>query len=206
MTMTRDRPDPHRGGHHRRVRRRPARHGRPAGRRGLRPRTQHLERGPRSPPGGDRPLRRCGRRDPHGRSRPQRGAAAGGSRRRPFDPRLFHRRRRNRAGPVADEGDPGGPRPPPGDGAGRLYLEGPGRRDPAVRAGGDRWPGVLDRHRRLHHRRRHRLADAQVRAGRATTWSAPTSSPLTGSSFTPVPMRTPSCSGGCAAAAAISVW
>ena len=53
-----------------------------------------------------------------------------------------------------------------GDGAGRLHLEGPGRRDPAVRACGDRWPGVLDRHRRLHHRRRHRLADAQARAGR----------------------------------------
>ena len=60
------------------------------------------------------------------------------------------------------------------------------------------------RHRRLHARRRHRLADAQARPGLRQPDRAPTSSPPTAGSCTRAPTRTPSCSGACAAAAATS--
>ena len=94
----------------------------------------------------------------------------------------------------------------------RAHGAGPGRRDlgrarprdAGVRPGHDRRPDLHDRHRRPHPRRRPRLADAQVRPRRRQ--------PALGRRRhrrRAVPHRqrrpsTPTCSGGCAAAAATS--
>ena len=111
----------------------------------------------------DRPLRRCLRRDSRGRFRPQRGAPAGSARRRAQHPRLLHHRRRRGPRPVPDEGHPGRPGSAPGRRAGRLPVERPRPRNAGVRARADRRAGVDDRNRRVHPRRRYRLAPPSLR-------------------------------------------
>ena len=72
-----------------------------------------LERRPRRPPGGDRPLRRRRRRAPRGRLRAQRGARRRRARRQPQHSRLLDRRGRHRHRPLADEGHRGRRETPP---------------------------------------------------------------------------------------------
>ena len=169
------------------------------GRRRLRRGSCRLERDDRQAPGAYRPLLRRRGRHGGGRVRPQPGARARRSWWGPQPPRVLHYRRRHRHRPVSDEGDPGGP------GAQRVVAKA-GRhvararpRDAGVRAGGDRGAHLVDRHRRLHARRRDRLADAQVRPEPATTSWRPTSSRRTVGSCAPASTRTRSCSGASAA-------
>ena len=91
---------------------------------------------------------RAGRRDP--RRRPQQ--------RRPRDDR-----RRDGHRLLPDEGNPRRSRLADGDGATRRALGRARPRDPGVRARGDGRRGVGHRHRRPDARRRHRLAEADVR-------------------------------------------
>ena len=95
----------------------------------------------------------------------QRGPGHRGPRRRPLAARLLELRRGRRDRPVRDEVGARGPRTSRRRRRRWLHLGGLRPRDAGLRARGDRRPGVEHRHRRLHPRRRHRLADAQARAG-----------------------------------------
>ena len=122
-----------------------------------------LERRPRRPPGGDRPLRRRLRRAPRGRLRPQRGAGRRRARRQPQHSRLLDRRGRDRHRPLADEGHQGRRGRPPPPRRGGRHLGRARRRHPGARPRHHRRPGLDHRRRRLHPGRRDRLADAQAR-------------------------------------------
>ena len=110
----------------------------------------------------DHPLRRRRRRHAGGRVRPQRGPGGGGPRRRPQHRRVLHLRRRGCHRHLADAGHPRRGRPACRRPA-RAHLVDLRPRDPGVRPGRHRRPGVQHRHRRVHPRRRVRLAAAQVR-------------------------------------------
>ena len=130
---------------------------------GLRRGAHGVERRSRPSSGTDHPLRRHRRRHPRGGIRAQRRAGAGRARRGPQHRRLLHQRRRRRPRPLTDEGHPGRPDHPPGRRAGRAHLGRVRPRDPGVRPGRHRRPRLDHRHRRVHPRRRDRLAAARVR-------------------------------------------
>ena len=122
-----------------------------------------LERRARPAAGADRPLRRRRRRHARGRLRAQREPHRRRPRRRAFASRLLDLRRRHRHRPVGHERGARRPGAPHGRRRGRLHLGGLRPRDPGVRARGHRRARVQHRDRRVHARRRHRLADAQGR-------------------------------------------
>ena len=119
--------------------------------------------------------------------------------------RLLDQQRRGGPRPVTDEGHQGRPGHSPCRRTARAHLGRVRPRDPGVRAGGDRRPGVEHGDRRIHSRRRDRVAVARVRhdlrqpaVGRPGHRRRPARAPPTSTS-------TPTCSGRCAAAAATSV-
>ena len=125
-----------------------------------------LERDDRQAPGADRPLLRRRRRDHCSRasraartSRSRSGAAGTACPGSP--PRDGGDRHR----PVADEGHPGRPRARASSRQGGATWRDARPRDAGVRAGGDRRARLDHRRRRVHPRRRDRLAHAQARPG-----------------------------------------
>ena len=190
----------------RRARREPARRADPARRRRLRRGPRDLERRARPPSRADRPLRRRGRRRSarveFARSEELVVAVRGGGHSIPgfstvdggividLSPmKGVQRRSRGAASSRAE--------------AGVTWARASTTRR---RRSGSPSPAAScpHRHRRLHARRRHRLADAQARPGRRQPDRRPTSSPPTAGSCTPARTRTRSSSGACAAAAATS--
>ena len=86
----------------------------------------------------------------------------------------------------------------------RLPQRAPRPGEPGVRAGGHRRDRQPHRDRRPDPGRRDRSPHAQVRAGDRRRSAPAMSSPPTANSSSPASRRTPSCSGGCGAAAATS--
>ena len=105
---------------------------------------------------------------------------------------------------AADEGDRDRSRPGNRDGRGRRDLGGAERRRRRARPGRDRRRGLRDRYRRLHARRRPRLADGQATGSPPTTCSRSSSSRRRAMCSMSTPPRTPISSGRFAEAGATS--
>ena len=137
----------------------------PAGRE-VRRSSRPVQRAHRPQARSDRPLPDDGRRRCGARARAPGGTRGLDPRRRPQRrrPRRDGRRRDDR--PRRDEGDRDRSRPGNRHGRGRRDLGGAERRRRRARPGGDRRRDLRDRDRRLHARRRPRLADGQAWARR----------------------------------------